>query len=168
MIGKHGSILDIFFILLFITVAAIGITVAFVLNTSIFGTNPATNTTNPLTNSTVSRSIAGNGLTSLQILDDAIIILYFAMNLAAVITGAMVKTHPILFIVVFFVLLIFLLLANVFTDVFQQIVTSQQIVPVANAYLGTLITLFKYLPIFTILFGFLIGIFQNSAPAQPF
>lgn len=94
---------------------------------------------------------AKNTQTSINIINNAIVIIYLMGALASVILASFADSSPIFLIPAFIVLPIELLFAFVFHDMFFSIMTNTMFAGLVTSY-PLVFTLFQYLPIIS--FGF--------------
>ncbi len=97
------------------------------------------------------------GEQALQGFDSGLVIIAFGGLIAIIIAAFMNKIHPIFFIPAFIVFLILILIAPIFTNVFDAIATSDTLVDTANDY-SLMVTFMRNIPIFALVGGIMVMI----------
>lgn len=141
----RGDVTDAYWAGLLLLIATISLAIAFYLSSQFVATNP-----------TIFGSTFGKVNAALAILVDGALVVYVAINLLAIVAAFFVKTHPIFAIAGFLLILVELLLSNITVNIFQSFISQSTFVSIGNTNLPLLISLFKILPIATLVFGGLI------------
>lgn len=125
---KKGTILDIPIILIMVTlIAFVVLLVAYILgafNTAI--------TENPELGLNV--SYVSQVQTGVNVFDGMFIVLVAGLFLATIIGAFVVRTHPVFFVMSLFLLVFFVILGVIFTDVFYEFATAPALVDTANDF----------------------------------
>lgn len=148
----EGSALDPLWAALILLIAAVSLIVSFYLASAFSAANPA-----------IFGKTFGYVQTALVMFATGIIIVYMAQNLMAVVAAWFVRAHPIFALANILITFIVLIIVNVLVNIFQDFVTFSAFSSIGNQYLGAVITLFKMLPVATLIFAVLIIIFQYSS-----
>lgn len=150
---------------MFLIVVALGVAISFIIIFYIYGQlhtalAPALNPTNS-SNTTVAHVFAGTG-TALSGMGTLLVLVYFAIGIAAIIAAFFVEGMPIFYIVSIFALAIQILVAVIAHNVFFTIV-QQQIFASTAAQFPLLLTIFEYYPELTLLIslGIVIALYSK-------
>jgi len=136
--------LDVIFATAIIFVILVGIGVAIMLN------NNLTNALQPIYNSTQAGQIILSKQSQVNtIFANAIVILYFALCFAALISAFITESSPFFSILIFFLIPIQLLISFVFHDMFLQLVADSNFAFLANNFY--IQSLFLNLPLITLI-----------------
>lgn len=130
---------------------------------SLYGTNDTITATSNAANPAIFGKTFGYVQTALVIFATGIIVVFIAMNLMAVVAAWFVRAHPIFALANVLITFVVLIIVNVLVNIFQSFVTFSAFASIGNIYLGSLITVFKMLPLVTLIFAILIIIFQYSS-----
>jgi len=86
-----------------------------------------------------------------------LVVFYVMLNLAAVISAAMVRTHPAFFAASIIMLVFLCMMSAIFANVYYEVASASMIAPYAANY-TLLYNLFLYLPYLTITFAALLAV----------
>lgn len=118
-----------------------------------FKTNP---TSQQLFNATPQGKLAlKNTTTSINYLNNAVVILFFIAAIASIVAATFADSHPIFLVPTFVVLPIEIFFAFIFHDAFFAIVQNSSFAATAATY-PTILTLFQYLPIATFVIAIIV------------
>lgn len=148
----EGSALDPLWAALILLIVGISLIISFYLAQAFSTANPA-----------IFGQTFGYVQTALVIFATGIIVVYIAMQLMAVVAAWFVKAHPIFALANVLITFVVLIIVNVLVNIFQAFVTASAFIAIGNAYLGSLITVFKMMPLIALIFEILIIIFQYSS-----
>ena len=161
-LNKKGSLPDIIFIGVVLTVVAISILFGFKI-ISEFKTNIDTNDNIPTEAKTAVTSLQGNYS---GVLDNTFLILLIGMMIAALILASLVRVHPI-FIPFFWIALLFVIfICGVLSNIYQEMAATTQLSAQADQ-LTFITNILEYLPLIVGIFGHVLMIimyklWQNS------
>ena len=156
-----GSIFDLPFIIIALTIFVMITIVAFKVATGIQASIDASGNSG-LTS--VADPIFTNVFVGLQILADSAILVYVSFNFIAIIAAYFVKSHPVFAFVAILVLLVEVLIANVASNVVSVIFNNSALSTIANTNMSLSITLFGFLPFATFIIGIVLIIVQYGKP----
>lgn len=159
--NKKGSITDILIAAVMLMIAAIVILFVVYLWTQISG--------NALFQSAAAKPIVASVNTAYSFLADALVVMFFMSCFAAILLAYFVPSHPVFIIVAIALLIPLMLVADVFANVWQQIISTSFLTVVGNTYFAYVTLLFKFLPFITLAISGILMIMMYSKPsASPF
>ena len=159
--NKKGSITDILIAAVMLMIAAIVILFVVYLWTQISG--------NALFQSAAAKPIVASVNTAYSFLSDAIVVMFFMSCFGAILLAYFVPSHPVFMVVAIAILIPLILVADVFANVWQQLVSTSFLAVVANTYFPLVTMLFKFLPFISLAVSILLIVLMYSkATASPF
>lgn len=159
--NNKGSITDILIATVMFMIAAIVILFVLYLWTQISG--------NAVFQSATAKPIVASVNTAYSFLSDALIVMFFMSCFAAILLAYFVPSHPVFIIVAIALLIPLMLVADVFANVWQQIISTSFLTVVGNTYFAYVTLLFKFLPFITLAISGILMIMMYSKPsASPF
>lgn len=159
--NKKGSITDILIAMVLLLITAITILFAIYIWTQI--------SANAVFTSSSAQPIVSKVNTAYSFLADALVIMFFMSCFAAILLAYFVPSHPVFIIVAIALLIPLVLVADVFANVWQQIISTSFLVVVGNSYFSMVTMVFKFLPFITISISVILMIMMYAKPsASPF
>jgi len=86
-----------------------------------------------------------------------LVVFYVMVNLAAIISAAMIRTHPVYFASSIVLLIFLVMMSAIFANVYYEIASNSVIAPFASEY-TLLYNVFLYLPYLSLIFSGLLAI----------
>lgn len=159
--NRKGSITDILIAAVMLLIAAIVILFVVYIWTQISG--------NAVFQSASAKPIVTSVNTAYSFLSDALVVMFFMSCFAAILLAYFVPSHPVFIIVAIALLIPLMLVADVFANVWQQIISTSFLTVVGNTYFVYVTLLFKFLPFITLAISGILMIMMYSKPsASPF
>ena len=159
--NKTGSITDILIAAVMLLIVSIVILFVVYLWTQI--------SANALFQSASAKPIVTSVNIAYSFLSDALVLIFFMSCFAAILLAYFVPSHPVFIIVAIALLIPLMLVADVFANVWQQIISTSSLTVVGNTYFVYVTLLFKFLPFITLAISGILMIMMYSKPsASPF
>lgn len=159
--NKTGSITDILIAAVMLLIVSIVILFVVYLWTQI--------SANALFQSASAKPIVTSVNIAYSFLSDALVLMFFMSCFAAILLAYFVPSHPVFIIVAIALLIPLMLVADVFANVWQQIISTSSLTVVGNTYFVYVTLLFKFLPFITLAISGILMIMMYSKPsASPF
>jgi hypothetical protein len=159
--NNKGSITDILIAMVMLTIAAIVILFVLYIWSQI--------SSNAIFTSSTAKPIVTSVSTSFSFLADGLVLMFFMSCFAAILLAYFVPTHPVFLIVAIALLIPLILVADVFANVWQQIISTSFLTVVGNTYFAYVTLLFKFLPFISLTIAGILLIMMYSKPsASPF
>ncbi len=154
MLNKKGSIIDILTaVVMLLVISVIFILITYIWTqfsgTAFFKTAP---------------SVTNSINTSFSILDDGIVVFFFMTVFSAILLAFFVQSHPVFAIIPIIFLIPLTIIADVFSNLWQSIISNSFLATVGNTYFLYVSTLMKYLPITVLVFSVILMIVMYSKP----
>ncbi len=111
---------------------------------------------------TVAQNVIGKGLNSISILGDGLIFIYLMMNLIAVFSAFYTNSHPMFTVISILGLIITWIITYAFISIFSNIMAITFMYQIFITYFPYGKFMILALPVFTLLFSFLIIIALNG------
>lgn len=155
--NERGSIYDLYFTLALLLIVTITVIVSYSVFSSLT-TSAAWNETMFAsgTAAEINATVASTNQAFLAF-DSALVFFYILINLAAVISAAFVRTHPVFFISSILLLVFLCMLSAIFANVYYMVASNSFLAPFASQF-PLLYNAFLYLPYISIVFGFLLAV----------
>jgi hypothetical protein len=154
---QKGSIFDVLFLVVILTVVAAAIIIVYMVNSEVYS----------------ALSTAGFNSTQLQPAEDSInaigdwnvifVFIYIATGIASIISAFAVRSHPVFFIVFFLVQVLTLALTPTLQDVYTAVANTTSMAAAA-ANFGYMTTTISMLPVLTLAISTLIAIAMFAIP----
>lgn len=151
--NRKGYIFDIYFMLVALLVFAITV----IISATVLGEiekEPTFNATMTAHNATY---IMQGGNDAIAGFDNLVVVFYILMNLAAVASAFLIRTHPIFFVLSILVMGFFILASAIFANIYYEVASMSFIAPYAANY-PLIYTLFTYLPTACLIFSILLAV----------
>ena len=159
--NRKGSITDILIAAVMLLIAAVIILFVVYLWTQISG--------NAIFQSAAAKPIVTSVNTAYSFLSDALVVMFFMSCFAAILLAYFVPSHPVFIIVAIALLIPLILVADIFSNVWQQIISTSFLTIVGNTYFVYVTMLFKFLPFIVLTVSVILMIMMYSKPsASPF
>jgi len=141
-----GTVLDLAFMIVILLAMGVTILIAYEILTD-FKDNWAN-----VTDDGPSAKILEKGKAALGFLNHGFVIVLIALGVAIILGAFLIRTHPAFFIISFFALVLLLLVAPQFSNMFNEIASAPELVAAANQF-PIMVTLMRNLPLIILLFG---------------
>ena len=128
-IGKKGFIKDILMVMLFCFIFAISTFIALTIYNEY-----KDHTSDIMEDTEAEREIIDNTTRTLMVLDYAFLMVFGGLLLSAIVTAFFIRSHPVLFILSLILLFIVLLMAVVFSNVFEKFTEQPAIANATDSY----------------------------------
>lgn len=159
--NRKGSITDILIAIVSLLIVSIIVIFVVYLWTQISG--------NSIFQSSTAQPIVSNVNTAYAFLADALVVMFFMDCFAAILLAYFVPSHPVFIIVAIALLIPLMLVADVFANVWQQIISTSFLTVLGNGMFSIVTMLFKFLPFISLSVSVLLMIMMYSKPsASPF
>lgn len=160
---SQASMFDLIFAMLILLIFSIMLLFAFKLYGSICtGLN---STGIPILSCTGSNPATYTG-TALGILSDTTIMVFVSLIVGAIVGGYFVQKHPIFAIGDIFMLFLVLLLSQIFTNVFANMVALNTFISIANQNLPSIVLIFQGLGVIALVSGVALIVIQYGKPPK--
>lgn len=161
-VGKKGSIIDTFVILIVFVIMGIVLIVSLFLKDAIFP-----KLSNALNNETGSTSVMATVSGGFTIFDNLFLLAFFMLNATTIIMAALVPSHPVFLIVNVMLLIILFVIAPTFSNIMQKFWSTPDFAAYsegggASQTLPIMTRMFQYLPSITLGISVLLIIVQYS------
>jgi len=164
----RGSAFDIYFMLAFIVIFSLIVLFATYVwlqfNTAFTAQVAAIAVTNPGVNATLISSATTPITTTLYGFDNVIVVFYFLLNIAAVISAYFVRTHPLFFVLNLFMMAFFTLGSVIFANLFYDIASTTFIAPIMVNF-PVMTILFTYMPMICLVVSAVLALVMYGRPA---
>jgi hypothetical protein len=101
----------------------------------------------------------------MKMFDSLFLVVAIGLNIFVLISAWMVRSHPILFVLSVFFQMINVLLSEIVSDVYVQFANSAGLYPYASQF-PLMYLFFQHLPVFSLMFGFLIALAMYARPQE--
>jgi hypothetical protein len=152
-----GSILDLPIILVILLVGAITVFLVYYVLTAVYSVWPSTTAAE-----LQSKQLMARGIEAYTIFDQMIVVLSVGLGMFSVMSGFLIDSHPMFFIITALLLLpIIIYTSAVMTNVFDMFATTDAMISVSNTFPYTVI-LMRNLPLFSLILGAFIAIATHA------
>ena len=151
--NEKGSVYDMFYLLSVMLVVSI----VLLISVTVWYSVSTSATWNATMNTAETNATRASVNTAYSTFDSMLVVFYVMVNLAAVISAAMVRTHPVYFAASIILLVFLCMMSAIFANVYYEVASASMIAPYANNY-SLLYNVFLYMPYLSILFGGLLAI----------
>ena len=159
--NKKGTVTDILIAMVMLLIVSIVILFVVYIWSQITG--------NGIFQSATAKPIVSSVNTSFSFLSDAIVVMFFMSCFGAILLAYFVPSHPVFMVVAIAILIPLILVADVFANVWQQLVSTSFLAVVSNTYFPLVTMLFKFLPFISLAVSILLIVLMYSkATASPF
>ena len=161
MMNKKGTATDIIIAMVILLILSIVVIFVVYIWTDI--------SANAVFQSSSAKPIVTDVNTSFSFLSDALVVMFFMSCFGAILLAYFVPSHPVFMVVAIAILIPLILVADVFANVWQQLVSTSFLAVVANTYFPLVTMLFKFLPFISLAVSILLIVLMYSkATASPF
>lgn len=159
-----GSIFDIIFVLFMGMMAVFAILLIFIFLSN-FNTTFQT-----LDVVSQSKTAIASGVTGFLMWDQALVFLIGGLMVASLIGAALLKTHPLFFVLTLMGLILALVIGSQVANIFLEIMGAAQIAPYSNQF-PLILTFYQNMPVFMLIYGAILLVVMfafGSRNEQPF